>query len=153
MIGIRLDKAKSYFRETVVAQAAGKANVKALAKFGSFVRRTAKSSIKPAGKKRKVSLPGEPPRSITGLLKKPLFFIVEPREQNVVIGPILANNKATAKNDGTVPETLEHGGRVTYPARGNRKRRTVKVAPRPYMGPAMEKEKPQWAKLWADSVK
>lgn len=153
MIRMKLDKLKSYFKPELVERAADRAAFQSLRKFGSFVRRTAKTSIKAAGKRRQVSRPGQPPRSITGLLKRLIFFIIEPEKQNVVIGPALANSKSNVRNDGTIPETLERGGRVTFLARKKRKARTVTIAPRPFMGPAMEKELPKWKGIWADSIK
>lgn len=101
---------------------------------------------------RRASAPeGKPPRSVLGLLKQFLFFVWDPTSRSCVIGPAKLNQKGD-----DVPEALEKGGtvRVISGPRSNRRVvRTVKIAPHPYMGPALEKEAPNLAGQWADSVK
>ncbi|GHT23217.1 hypothetical protein FACS189419_06890 [Planctomycetales bacterium] len=96
---------------------------KVLSKFGSYVRQTAKKSIR---KRKGTSKPGSPPFSHTGTLKKFLFFGYDPNRRSVVIGPVVVPGKS-----GKAPSVLEHGGRVVLP-RGN----SATVAPRPFMQPA-----------------
>jgi hypothetical protein len=85
-----------------------------LSRIGAFIRTAAMRSIRPAGKKGKVSEPGQPPRSRTGLLKKFIFFIYESAKKSVIIGPAALN--ITTRSDsgrtlrGRVPEILEYGG-------------------------------------------
>ena len=126
-----------------------------LSKFGAFVRRAARSSIRT---RKRVSAPGEPPSSHTGLLKKFIFFGYDRGRQSVVIGPQRLNQKV-----GDAPQALEYGGTATVveglrpSARsgrgGKRKKRRVKIAARPYMGPAFEQEKPKLPAMWANSVR
>ncbi len=80
-----------------------------------------------------------------GLLKRNIFFVYEPQRTNVVIGPILLNKGTDA------PEILEHGGAVTR--RRNKKRVRMTYRPRPFMGPAFEREKPKLSAMWRDSVR
>ena len=188
MIGYKLDKAKSMFfdRKTVLSSV-DRATRRVLSKFGAYVRTSAKSSIR---KRKKVSDPGRPPSSRTGLLKKYIFFAYDGRKQSVVIGPVRLNTKYFDRDvqpkTGLVPEVLEYGGsldvierkigpdmwvRRDLRRRGSgaivqalaekrfvkangvhHRRRTVRVAPRPYMGPALEREKPKLPAMWAGSI-
>jgi hypothetical protein len=117
---------------------------KVLSKFGAFVRRTAKSSIR---KRKKPAPPGQPPSSHTGLLKKFIFFGFDPSKRSVVIGPV----RLSENGRGEAPSLLEHGGSAVLKRRGKRKR--VNYRPRPFMQPAMTKELPNLPALWRGSVK
>lgn len=133
-----------FFDRQAVISKVDAASRKVLSKFGAFVRRSAKSSIR---KRKKPAPPGSPPSSHTGLLKKFIFFGYDPDAQSVVIGPTRLNQKER----GEAPPLLEYGGKTTLKRRGKKKRTTYKA--RPYMGPAFEKEKPQLPALWRDSVR
>jgi hypothetical protein len=113
---------------------------KVLSKFGSYVRLTARKSIR---KRKGTSKPGSPPFSHKGTLKKFLFFDYDANKRSVVIGPVIVPGKP-----GKAPSVLEHGGRVTLP-RGN----SAAIAPRPFMQPAFIKELAQIKTLWKDSIK
>ena len=143
MIGMKINQAKGlFFDRTAVTGAAERAERKILSRFGAFVRCGARSSIR---RRKSVSQPGSPPTSHTGLLKRNIFFVYEPQRSNVVIGPILLNKATDA------PALLEHGGNVTRRRRKKRVRRTYR--PRPFMGPAFEREKPKLPQMWRDSVR
>ena len=79
------------------------------------------------------SRPGDPPRSILGLLRKLIFFVWDPARKSVVIGPAKINSKSDA------PSALEHGA--------------GKIRRRPYMQPAYERNKAKIAAMWRNSVK
>ena len=149
MIGFKLKAMQSrFFDSAPVRTAAGRAKRKVLSRFGAFVRRTAKSSIR---KRKKVSSPGKPPTSRTGFLKKFIFFGYVPASDSVVVGPIKLNSKV-----GEIPRVLELGGKTTVMTSGiksKRKKKTVKIAARPYMTPAMDKELPKLPDMWRDSVR
>ena len=117
MIDMRLKQ--FFFDAKAVTSRVDSATRKVLSKFGAFVRRTAKNSIKkapfvsrkPRGKertdlRRKSSRPGNPPFSQTGTLKKFIFFSYDATAKGVVIGP------AAVKPRPTAPETLERGGKT-----------------------------------------
>lgn len=129
-----------FFDSPKVMRSVDKSTRKVLSKFGAFVRRTAKQSIR---KRKKSSTPGTPPSSHTGLLKRFIFFGYDPQKRSVVIGP----TRLTENNRGEAPSILEYGGRTTV----DKKR--VKISARPFMGPAFEKEKPKLPSMWKDSVK
>lgn len=87
------------------------------------------------------SKPGEPPRSITGVLKNLLFFGYEPSRQSVVIGPAISS-----RSGGEAPPLLEYGGTA------NRRNRTVTYKKRPFMQPAFEKERPKLSRMFRDQL-
>lgn len=132
-----------FFDKAKVIGAVDKATRQVLSKFGAYVRQAARSSIR---KRKGVSSPGSPPSSHTGELKRFVYFAYEPASQNVVIGPIRLSSKS-----GEAPESLEHGGTCTTVRRG--KKKTVKIAARPFMLPAMQRELPKLPDMWRDSVK
>jgi hypothetical protein len=135
---------RTFFDRKAVISKVDAASRKVLSKFGAFVRRSAKSSIR---KRKKPAPPGSPPSSHTGLLKKFIFFGFDPDRRSVVIGPTRLNQRGR----GEAPPILEYGGTTTLKRRGKRKRTTYKA--RPYMGPAFEKEQPQLPAMWRGSVR
>lgn len=136
-----------FFDTDRVKRAADTATRKVLSKAGAFVRTTAKSSIR---KRKAISAPGQPPSSHTGLLKKFIFFGYDAARKTVVVGPMRLNQKI-----GAAPEALEHGGPSTVVTgrRNKRRKRRIRVKARPFMGPALKKEAPKFAGLWANSVR
>jgi len=142
MIGF--DIKRMFFDRQAVISKVDAATRRVLSKFGAFVRRSAKSSIR---KRKKAAPPGQPPSSHTGLLKKFIFFGYDAARPSVVIGPTRLNQKGR----GEAPPLLEYGGKTTL-KRGGKKRRVTYQA-RPYMGPAFEKEKPQLPAMWRGSIK
>ena len=136
-----------FFDRKVVRSAVDRTARRVLSRFGAFVRRAAKSSIR---KRKRASAPGEPPSSHTGLLKQFIFFGYDRDRRSVVIGPARLNQKV-----GEAPAALEYGGTSTVVEglRGRRRKRKVKIAARPYMGPAFKQEKPKLAAMWRDSVR
>ncbi len=146
MIGLKFKNQGMFFDSPKVILAVDKATRRVFSRFGAFVRRSAKSSIR---RRKRISTPGQPPSSHTGLLKKFIWFGYEPSNKSVVIGPVMLNSKS-----GNAPEALEHGGMsiVLDGLRKNRKKRKINIAARPFMGPAFEKEKLKLPAMWKDSV-
>jgi len=154
MFTMAIGKSKDFFfdRERVV-RAMDAATRKALSKGGAFVMRGARKSIK-EGKVRargraregktpkvvqRVSTPGSPPYSRTGLLRDRILFAAVPGSSSpsVLVGPERINKSTRA------PETLEFGGTTVVERRsrnGNAERKTVRIDARPYMAPALERE-------------
>ena len=141
MIGFEIKQL--FFDRQAVISRVDPATRKVLSKFGAFVRRTAKGSIR---NRRKPAPPGSPPSSHTGLLKKFIFFGYDPQRESVVIGP----TRLDRRGQGEAPSLLEYGGQTTLVRRGKRERATYRA--RPYMGPAFEKEQPKLPAMWRDSV-
>ena len=174
MFGLTLKEAKKgFFDRAKVQRAADKATRDVLSRFGSFVRETAKRSMRrapapygkvirdrqgkplrdPSGKIRvrlyfKYSAPGSPPFYRSGLLKKFIFFSYDTGRKSVVIGP----TKLDGWQNSTIPALHEYGGTVAYT--GKKGGRVVKKYPkRPYMQPAFDKELVTLPDLWRGSVK
>jgi len=144
---IRMVTKQMFFDRKAVTGALDRATRKVLSKFGAFVRTGARHSIR---KRKGVSAPGEPPSSHTGLLRNFIFFGYDRDRRSVVIGPQRLNQKV-----GDAPHALEHGGTSTVVEglRGRRRKRRIRIAARPFMGPAFEREKPKLPAMWVDSVK
>ncbi len=116
MIGINIKQIRGIvFDGGKIIKATRKAERQVMMRFGAFVRRGARSSIR---KRKKPSAPASPPSSHSGVLRKLINFLVTANPGNVVIGPELWVSKRRS-GDGapvaprqTTPEVLEHGGRV-----------------------------------------
>jgi hypothetical protein len=153
-----------FFDSPKVTRAVDKASRRVLSKFGAFVRRTARQSIR---KPRKVAIgkltdiqrahyrktkerpfassePGKPPRNLTGKLKDNILFWYDVHEQSVTIGPAAFN----AGIDGM--GSLEQGG-IILTSGFNRK--LVRIEARPFMRPALARELPKLDAMWRDSVR
>ena len=137
-----------FFDTKAVRSKVDAATRRVLSRFGAFVRRTARSSIR---KRKRISRPGTPPSSHTGLLKKFIFFGYDAQKRSVVIGPA----RLSQAGRGQAPHLLECGGLLRQGFAGQGPKRITKKArirPRPFMGPAFEKEQPQLPAMWRDSV-
>ena len=144
---IRMEITKLFFDKKTVRDKVDAGTRRVLSKFGAYVRRTARSSIR---KRKKTSTPGSPPSSHTGLLKRFIFFGYDPRKRSVVIGPV----RLTQNGRGKAPSLLEYGGTTTLQRHDNpRKRVRANFRSRPFMGPAFEKEQPKLPAMWRDSIK
>jgi hypothetical protein len=145
---IRFEIKQLFFDSPKVVRAVDRTTRRVLSRFGAFVRRTARSSIR---KRKRISKPGDPPSSHTGLLKKFIFFGYDPAKRSVVIGP----ERLSQKGRGEAPHLLEYGGllRQGYAGQGRKQQGNARIRPRPFMGPAFEKEQPKLAAMWRDSVK
>lgn len=144
MIGIRADQAKGmFFDQAKVKRAAGRAQARVFARFGAYVRRRARQSIR---KRRRISKPGEPPSSHTGALKRFIYFVYDRAQQSVIVGPVLLPGKP-----GDAPEALEYGGRSATIEDG--KRASMIIQPRPFMEPAFEEEQPKLPGMWRDAIR
>jgi hypothetical protein len=142
MIDMKIKQAKGFFFDRQrVKSAVDKATRARLSRFGAYVRTTARSSIR---RRKAVSKPGQPPSSHMGLLKQHIYFIYEPTNRSVVIGPALLNER---RHNPPVPELLEHGGAVY------RMGVSMLYAPRPYMRPAFDQQMDNLEKLWRNSVR
>ena len=137
-----------FFDRHVVMAAVDNAKRKVLSKAGAFIRTAAKTSIR----KRKGSAPpGAPPHSHEGSLRRLILFGYDKANDSVVVGPV-----GFKKSDA--PSVLEYGGDTVVLRRvggrgGKLTSQKVKIAPRPYMTPALEKERPKLPLLWRNAVR
>jgi hypothetical protein len=152
MVGF--DKKRFFFDRQAVIDAVGRASAQNLSKAGSFIRRSARSSLRC---RKKVSAPGQPPSVHTQdrvATLKNIWFVFDPRQTSVVVGPLRLNGKTLrGGNRSTVPELHELGGTAVLESRKSKRRRRARYKPRPFMGPAMQRELPKFEGLWANSVK
>ena len=79
---------------------------------------------------------------------KHILLGYDPASESVVIGPV-------GLQGSVVPNVLEFGGTSTVQRfrKGRVVEEKVRIAPHPYMGPALAKEKPKLPEAWANSVK
>ncbi len=141
---IRLTVREMFFDRPAVTSATDRATRRVLSRFGAFVRRTARGSIR---KRKRPSPPGSPPSSHTGLLRRFIYFGYEPDTSSVVIGPA----RLSQNGRGDAPHLLEYGGTAKLQRRGRRDR--ARIRGRPFMRPAFEKERPQLPAMWRDSIR
>lgn len=95
----------------------------------------------------KSSDPGKPPRvQPASPLKRLLFYSYDSFTQSVVVGPARFGG-----SQPPAPEVLEYGGVGRMWLSG--KRRPVAVAPRPFMLPTLERERPMLPRRWANSIR
>jgi hypothetical protein len=134
-----------FFDRPKVIRAVDRAKRQALSKAGAFIRQTARHSIRP---RKGTSRPGSPPHSHEGSLRRLILFGYDPRSDSVVIGPV-------GFRRSTAPNVLEFGGKATVfrRVRGRLVRQQVPIAARPYMRPALEKERPKLPSVWRNSVR
>lgn len=142
MISVGYNATKAmFFDRARVQRALDDGSRKVLSKFGAFVRRRAKSSIR---KRKAVSQPGKPPSSHVGTLRNLIFFGYDPVLRSVVIGP------TQSQSGSIVPRVLEYGGRLPGRAKGGPQE--LRYRARPFMGPAFEAELPSLPPLWRNAV-
>lgn len=130
--------ARNFFDRAAVIGMMNKKTHKVLSRFGYFVMRDARQSIR---RRKSSARPGQSPTNWTGILKRNIFFDYDSYRRSVVIGPW----KLPGKVEG-IPKALEHGG-IVY---SEKARGPVRIQPRPYMEPAFQRQlKKQMPDLWA----
>lgn len=162
----------AFFDRQKVTDAVGKANRRVMSKAGAFVRRRAQTSIRP---RKDASQPGQPPSSHSGILRRFIFFAYDQDAGGVVVGPMKTNQVFFGRDrkpvTGTVPQVLEYGGSITIlevfkwgswrraDLRSKRRNagmptryRTVEIKARPFMHPALDKERPKFAEMFKNAV-
>ena len=136
---------RTFFNNRKVLRLLDKKTHAALGRFGKYVRKVAKNSIRPVGKKGTPSQPGQPPKSRKGLLKNFIFYGFDRAKRSVVIGP-----QKIYGIKGKTPNVLEYGGNIK--SKKNKHITSSKVSARPYMGPAFRKGKKHLSSLWSNNV-
>lgn len=143
---INLSVKSVFFDRAKIEKEVERGRRKALSRAGAFVRRTARSSIR---RRKNASRPGQPPTSQTGDLRK-ILFAYDPVSRGVVVGPVKFKS-------GNAPEVLESGGVAVIRASRSRGRkrpaRRVKIEARPFMAPALDKNKQVFADSFRDIVR
>jgi len=179
MVGMKVKNL--FFDRKAVTDATDRATRTVFGRFGAFVRRSARSSIRKARRKRLGELskeellihrirqrkakeqgrpapklplaPSEPGRPPRSVSGRLKDFIFFSYEptRRTVVIGPARINRGEMYGPVTTPELLEEGGTVVKRTRGGARR--INVEARPYMGPAFEKEQPKLPSMWANSVK
>ncbi len=126
--------------------AAGKKSLAALSRFGAYLRRVARNSLKRIADPRKSADAGRPPYIHTDdetITLKNIQFAYDFSSQSMLVGSVLTNS-SKARGSQTVPNLLEAGG-TTKDANG----RPITIAPHPWMGPALERSRSKLPEQWA----
>jgi len=134
-----------FFDREVVKRAVDRAKRDVLSKAGAFIRQAARTSIR---KRKGTSKPGQPPFSHEGSLRRLILFGYDRPAESVVIGPV-------GFRSSHAPQTLEFGGVAEAPRwwRKKLKKKRIRIRPRAFMGPALEKERDKLPAMWAGSVR
>jgi len=133
--------AKNYtWNSKAVIGAVGRVRAEAFRVTAMNIRKTAMRSMKKGTKAQYVSKPGEPPRRHSSALQKSILYALDERRMSAVIGPV----KYKGQSKGA--SALEKGGTVTRTDRRKKKKVTIKIKPRPFMVPALQKEVKNMAK-------
>jgi len=143
VIKMAYSKTMSWFDDKAVTSRVDKTTRKVLSRIGAYIMTAARQSIRT---RKKASPPGSPPSSHVGLLKRGIFFGYDFVSTSVVIGPEPLHGKPI------VPQVLEFGGVERLKDRQG-KTYVATYEPRPFMGPAYEREIPKLPAMWRDSVK
>lgn len=134
-----------FFDRPAVKRSVDAAKRRVLSKGGAFIRTAARTSIR----KRKGSAPpGKPPHSHKGTLRRLILFGYDKSSDSVVVGPV-------GFTRSTAPNVLEFGGKATLVRRrrGKLVRERAAYDSRPFMGPALQKERPKLPSRWANSLR
>jgi hypothetical protein len=140
-------KIKDFFfdRDAIEAQLT-KLERRAMSKIGAYVRTSARQSIR---RRKGTSPPGAPPyahnKSKVYTIKN-ILFGYDPQKHNVIIGPTYLKQGAKGgpvivpDSVETIPALLEYGGRAEarFP---DGTIEEYNYAPRPFMAPALERER------------
>lgn len=156
----------NFFDPEQIRGAVARAEARAQARFGAFVRRRMRGSLKYAKGK---GPPGRPPhvhrtrgftrpkkdkktgatvRQATSPLRELIFFARDPKTDSVVIGPAKFGGKG-----GVAPGLLERGGRGTYRDARTGAPRAGVYAPRPFVEPAGRAEAAKFPELLKNAVR
>ena len=147
MIDFSLDVAKrGFFDREGVMRELSRVERRVLSRYGAFVRRRARSLIR---RRKKISRPGKPPTSWTGLLRDNIFFLYDAQGKRLLVGPVRIRGGTDA------PRLLEHGGRAALEreVQGRKTKVTAYYRPRPYMKPAQEHTWERLPRIWEQSVR
>ena len=174
MFGMKISK--MFFDSEQVVRFIERRTKSVFIRFGQYVRKVARHSMKKPGKKAvsymgtvqvgsrsityttKSSMPGDPPFVQTGLLKRFIFYGFDVARRSVIIGP----EKLSGLVAEHAAESLEYGGESTTwdkgwsavdgRARSTKVYRRITIRARPYMRPAFAAGMKKLPEFWQQSV-
>ena len=136
---------QTFFDRDLVMKKVAAGKRRAITRQLSFIRIRAKTSIR---KRKKSSPTGQPPSSHSGEMRL-IFFGWDQATESGVVGPIPFASQTGGR--AQVPSLLEHGGDVTRTTpKGLSKH--LHYGGNPFMGPAEEAERPNFAGQFKDTV-
>jgi len=143
MLAITLKNVKIAFNQQAILTPTEKFEQKLLQQFGSYCRTVMRNSIRRASRPGQHAHAGQPPlyHDHHGRInyRDTIFFIVDARRREVLIGAVLLHD--TASHGQAVPGILEKGGTEIVLKRSGlfRTRQTIQVKEHPHAQPAFEK--------------
>lgn len=171
-----------FFDRKLIMDRMSEANRKALSKVGAFIRRRARSSLRRRRKVSEPGSPPSVHSADSVATLKNIIFAYDPFEESLVVGPVRLNQVEDSWIDmgrTTVPQLHEFGdivrvlewswdGGRTWSRRDRRvrhtsrkrkevyhfieRRRRARYRARPFMGPAMEAERPNIPDAWEGTL-
>jgi phage gpG-like protein len=130
MISAKVTTKKSFDKVKAKSQ---QGNFKSLGHAAASIRLIARRSIR---RRQTAAMPGTPPNTRRGQLKRSIVYAVDKQRGIALIGPDF-------DVVGVAGKAHEFGGRF----------RRERYPKRPFMGPALEKVKDRLPPLWANSVR
>jgi phage gpG-like protein len=130
MIAVKVTTKKSFDK---VKRKAQQGNFKSLGHAAASIRLVARRSIK---RRQTASMPGTPPNTRKGQLKRAIVYAIDKQRGIATIGPDISVV-------GPAGKAHEFGGRF----------RKEQYPKRPFMGPALDKVKDRLPPMWANSVR
>lgn len=182
ILDVNISSAKAGFLDSAaVIKAMDRATRQVLSRFGAFTRRRSQESIRYRKSPSPPGQPPSAHRSAAGgksPLRQHIYFYYDFSRKSVVVGPIKLSRPAGTEQgvpvSGTVPSVLERGGEVKrieiqlpsgkwqkLTERSRRRagkdapqrKRSVRIAARPYMNPAFERELAALPEKWRNAMK
>ena len=171
MFGVKMQPIgrDNFFNSAAVIKRLSEEERKRLSRYGAFVRTDARQSIKPASIKNRKEIraakkanektprplyvpskAGEPPRTRQqGAPIKRILFGYESASEagNLFSGNVVIGFARLGGKESATPGRLEKGGEFK-----NRKGKTVKIAARPTMVPAQQRQMKRMPAMFADSL-
>lgn len=163
---LTLGEFKAAFFDRAVTDGIDRGAKKALSRFGAFVWKRDKSSLR---YRKAAATPGKPPsvhrstgftrvrknrktRTETKQPASPLreltLFAFDPLQKSVVIGAALFGKSKVGP--GVVPKVIEEGGAAPFVSHG--KIKTGRYPAHPHLGPAFQAELPKASALFKDMI-
>jgi len=145
---------KLFFDKKRVQRAVDKVKRIVLSASADAIRDTARSSMPPQPG---LAPPGRPPRMESRWLRYSVRAAWDRSSQTALAGPIRVGG-AGASAERLLMRVLEYGGRYVLGKRAMRRRKLKKekvviVKAKPYMGPALAKERPKLPRRWAGTIR
>ena len=153
---ISMKAVRLWFMPGKIVRAFDRAKRAVLQRGAEAVRDYARESMP---RRRGVSSPGRPPRMRSSWLRRSVHRAWDRQSETAVAGPFRVRGTGAAE-ERNLMRVLEFGGDYTLGKKAMKRRHirrdrkvTVKIPPKPYMGPALKRVSPSLPRMWAGSVR